>query len=80
MKMLRRGVLLSRPRSRQQILAWLLSPALLFAFQDPQVPVPPPHYSRNQAEFAQKIFSDEGQHNGLYWKAADGDPRVRLVL
>jgi hypothetical protein len=23
-------------------------------------------------EYAQKVFSDEGQHNGLYWKAADG--------
>jgi len=23
--------------------------------------------------YAQKIFSDEGQHNGLYWKAADGE-------
>lgn len=26
-------------------------------------------------QFAQKIFSDEGQHNGLYWKAADGEPQ-----
>lgn len=25
--------------------------------------------------YAQKIFSDEGQHNGLYWKAADGEPQ-----
>ncbi len=24
-------------------------------------------------EFAQKIFSDEGQHNGLYWKTAEGE-------
>ena len=23
----------------------------------------------------EKIFSDEGQHNGLYWKAADGEPQ-----
>src|SRR5579862_507352 len=23
--------------------------------------------------YAQKIFSDEGQHNGLYWKAGDGE-------
>ena len=22
-----------------------------------------------------KIFSDEGQHNGLYWKAAEGEPQ-----
>jgi hypothetical protein len=26
-------------------------------------------------EYAQKIFSDEGQHNGLYWKAANGEPQ-----
>jgi len=24
-------------------------------------------------EYAQKFFSDEGQHNGLYWKAGDGE-------
>ena len=32
-------------------------------------------YSTQQNEYAQKIFSDEGQHNGLYWKAADGEPQ-----
>ena len=26
-------------------------------------------------EYAQLIFSDEGQHNGLYWKAAAGEPQ-----
>jgi hypothetical protein len=26
-------------------------------------------------EYAQKFLSDEGQHNGLYWKAADGEPQ-----
>jgi len=31
------------------------------------------YYSAHQNEYAQKIFSDEGQHNGLYWKAADGE-------
>jgi len=32
-------------------------------------------YSSTQHnEYAQKIFSDEGQHNGLYWKAAEGEP------
>jgi Protein of unknown function (DUF2950) len=25
-------------------------------------------------QYAQKFASDEGQHNGLYWKAAEGDP------
>ncbi len=32
-------------------------------------------YSTQHNEYAQKIFSDEGQHNGLYWKAADGEPQ-----
>ena len=30
------------------------------------------YYSMQHNEYAQKIFSDEGQRNGLYWKAADG--------
>jgi hypothetical protein len=33
------------------------------------------YYSAQRNEYAQKIFSDEGQHNGLYWKAADGEPQ-----
>jgi hypothetical protein len=32
------------------------------------------YYSTQHNEYAQKFFSDEGQHNGLYWKAADGEP------
>jgi hypothetical protein len=32
-------------------------------------------YSAQHSEYAQKIFSDEGQHNGLYWRAADGEPQ-----
>jgi hypothetical protein len=32
------------------------------------------YYSAQHNEYALKIFSDEGQHNGLYWKAADGAP------
>jgi len=31
--------------------------------------------SAQHDEYAQKIFSDEGQHNGLYWKAAEGQPQ-----
>jgi len=31
-------------------------------------------YSVQHDQYAQTIFSDEGQHNGLYWKAADGEP------
>jgi hypothetical protein len=33
------------------------------------------YYSSQHNEYAQKIFSDEGQQNGLYWKAADGQPQ-----
>ena len=33
------------------------------------------YYSTQNNEYAQKFFSDEGQHNGLYWKAADGQPQ-----
>src|SRR5208337_1683760 len=32
-------------------------------------------YHSAQHEYAQKIFSDEGQHNGLYWKAAESEPQ-----
>jgi hypothetical protein len=32
-------------------------------------------YHSTQRAYAQKILSDEGQHNGLYWRAADGKPR-----
>jgi len=32
-------------------------------------------YSAEHKEYAQKIFSDEGQHNGLYWEAAEGGPQ-----
>jgi hypothetical protein len=33
------------------------------------------YYSAQHNEYAQEIFSDAGQHNGLYWKAADGEPQ-----
>jgi len=32
-------------------------------------------YSAQHSEYARKIFSDEGQHNGLYWKAGEGEPQ-----
>jgi hypothetical protein len=31
--------------------------------------------STHQNEYARKIFSDEGRHNGLYWKADAGEPQ-----
>ena len=33
------------------------------------------YYSTQHNEYAQQVFSDEGQHNGLYWKAAEGEPQ-----
>jgi hypothetical protein len=32
-------------------------------------------YTAQHNEYAQEIFSAEGQHNGLYWKAAEGEPQ-----
>src|SRR5271166_1435319 len=32
-------------------------------------------YSAQHKEYAQKIFSDEGRQDGLYWKAANGEPQ-----
>jgi hypothetical protein len=31
------------------------------------------YHSNQHSEYAQKLLSDEGQHNGLYWKAAAGE-------
>jgi hypothetical protein len=31
--------------------------------------------SAQHDEYAHKIFSDEGHHDGLYWKAPDGEPQ-----
>ena len=33
------------------------------------------YYSTQHNEYAQKFVSDEGQHNGLYWKAANDEPQ-----
>jgi len=33
------------------------------------------YYATQHHEYAQKIFSDDGQHNGLYWKVADSEPQ-----
>jgi len=33
------------------------------------------YYSAQHNEYAQKIFSDEGQRNGLYWKASENEPQ-----
>jgi hypothetical protein len=33
------------------------------------------YYSAQHGEYAQKIVSDDGQHNGLYWKVANAGPQ-----
>jgi hypothetical protein len=33
------------------------------------------YFSQQNSEYAQKIFSDEGKKDGLYWKTAAGDPQ-----
>ncbi|MEY2540099.1 MAG: hypothetical protein QOG67_3839 [Verrucomicrobiota bacterium] len=33
------------------------------------------YHSAQHDEYARKFFSDQGQHNGLYWKVADGEPQ-----
>jgi hypothetical protein len=33
------------------------------------------YYSAEHNQFAQKISSDQGQHDGLYWEAAAGEPQ-----
>lgn len=33
------------------------------------------YYASHNQEYAQKIFSDEGEKNGLYWKAENGEPQ-----
>jgi hypothetical protein len=32
------------------------------------------YYAKQNNQYAEKIFSDEGQHNGLFWKVAAGEP------
>jgi hypothetical protein len=32
-------------------------------------------YSAQHNDYAKEISSDEGKHNGLYWKAAEGEPQ-----
>jgi hypothetical protein len=33
------------------------------------------HDQDNMKQYAQKVLSDDGKHNGLYWKAAKGEPQ-----
>lgn len=33
------------------------------------------YHAAQHNEYAKQIYSDEGQHNGLYWKVPDGEPQ-----
>jgi Protein of unknown function (DUF2950) len=33
------------------------------------------YHAMQHNEYAKQIYSDEGQHNGLYWKVPDGEPQ-----
>jgi Protein of unknown function (DUF2950) len=33
------------------------------------------YYAMQQNEYARQVYSDEGEHNGLYWKVSDGKPQ-----
>jgi hypothetical protein len=33
------------------------------------------YYTQQNSEYARKIFSDEGKHDGLYWKTSENEPR-----
>jgi hypothetical protein len=33
------------------------------------------YFAMQQNQYAKQIYSDEGQHNGLYWKVSDGEPQ-----
>jgi Protein of unknown function (DUF2950) len=32
------------------------------------------YYTQHHSEYARKIFSDEGKHDGLYWKPSESEP------
>jgi hypothetical protein len=33
------------------------------------------YYAMQHNEYAKQVYSDKGRHNGLYWKASDGEPQ-----
>lgn len=58
--------ILFRRIGRNEISAIRISHALVAAQKE---------YHSQHHEYARKIFSDEGLHNGLYWKASEGEPQ-----
>jgi len=59
--------ILYRRVGRNEISAIRVSEALVMAEKE--------YYSMQQGVYAERIFSDEGQHNGLYWKVSGNEPQ-----
>ena len=59
--------ILYRRVGRNEMSAIRVSEALVMAQKE--------YYSMQQDTYAEKIFSDEGQHNGLYWKVSGSEPQ-----
>lgn len=59
--------LLFRRIGRNELSAIMISRELVAAQKE--------YYATQHSEYARQIFSDEGQHDGLYWKASDGEPQ-----
>ena len=56
----------------------LLTLATLHAFVDAQREYRQAVHDGNPPAYAQKLWSDEGKHNGLYWPSAPGEPESPL--
>ena len=52
----------------------LLTLATLHAFVDAQREYREAGHDGNPPAYAQRLWSDEGQHNGLYWPSEPGEP------
>ena len=59
--------ILYRRVGRNEITTIRVCPELVAAEKD--------YAAQNHNEYTQRFFSDEGQHNGLYWKVAAGAPQ-----
>ncbi len=59
--------ILARRIGRNEMSAMRICQELVAAEKD--------YHSAQNNVYAQKIFSDEGQSNGLYWKTSDGQPQ-----
>lgn len=62
-----RTEILYRRVGRNELSAIMVSKELVAAQKE--------YYASQHNEYAKQIFSDEGQHNGLYWKVSDSEPQ-----